>query len=145
MMSQQMKQFFGILYLKRGFMNNKLIIKFGRIRNSVITIFVNIPEWANNRAKTFYYKDYPDTEASNANYILCITDKMELPQMSNHVLWIPKKYSNLDYSCSYSFTCEAEAEMWIRAIRTIIKIENEKRNNIENIDADEIIIWNMEE
>lgn len=25
------------------------------------------------------------------------------------------------------------------------KTENEKRNNIENIDADEIIIWNMEE
>ena len=122
-------------------MNNKLIIKFGRIRNSVITIFVNIPEWANNRAKTFYYKDYPDTEASNANYILYITDKMELPQMSDNVLWIPKKHFNLDYSCSYSFTCEAEAETWIQAMSAIIKTENEKRSNVENIDTDEMINW----
>lgn len=125
--------------------NNKLIIKFGRIKNTVVTIFVNIPQWANNKIKSFYYKDCPDTEANTANYIFYITDKKELPEISDNVLWIPKKHFNLDYSCSYSFTCEAEAEMWIRAMRTIIKTENEKRNNIENIDTDEIVIWNTTE
>lgn len=123
--------------------NNKLIIKFGRIKNTVITIFVNIPEWANNRIKSFYSKDCPNAKrgAGITNYILYITDKMELPQMSDNVLWIPKKHFNLDYSCSYSFTCEAEAETWIQAMSAIIKTENEKRSNVENIDTDEMINW----
>ena len=127
--------------------NNKLIIKFGRIKNTVVTVFINIPEWANNKIKSFYYKDCPNAKRGigTTNYILYITDKMELPQMSDNVLWIPKKHFNLDYSCSYSFTCEAEAETWVQAISTIIKTENEKRSNVENIDADEIVIWNTTE
>lgn len=122
--------------------NNKLIIKFGRIRNSVITVFVNIPEWVNG-VKSFYYRDY--SKISEANYTLQITDKMGLPQMSEHVLWIPKGYSDLHYNCSYTFSHAAEAKMWIEAMSTIINKENEKHNNIENTGTDGTIIWTVAE
>lgn len=122
--------------------NNKLIIKFARVNNSVITIFVNVPEWING-VKSFYYKDY--AKISCANYTLQITDKVGLPQMSEHVLWIPEGYFNVNYTCSYNFAHEAEAKMWIEAMSTIIKQENEKHIGEEYTSITGIITWTVAE
>lgn len=115
--------------------NNKLKLKIGQIRNVVIVIPLNVPDWA---------KDRETLLVSDGHYSISANVVPNMQIMSTELL-IPFNFDiNKNFVSCYEFRNEKEATKWVSTISNLIKDANQwNSNNVNDKPIKDDILWNI--
>lgn len=115
-------------------MDNRLKLKIGRIRNTVIVIPASVPAWAKDRGML----------VSNGHYCISSNVVPNMQIMSTELV-IPRDFNiNKNFVSCYEFRNKKESEQWVVNISNLIKDANSMYSNDNNAESmEDGILWDI--